>query len=467
MKKFLGRKKSSNPPADENPYAQEPANDPYAYQQGSNEKVLMPNPGGLPSGPRGGRPGGVGLPGGPAPRNPSSAASSMSGPSPSYNQQAQAPPQQSSGYGNDRYGASGGYGSSNRYGDSNPYSGGAAPARGGQNDSPAGGRRPGGYGGLSRDADDGAGRDALFGGTKDRVPNAPPGRAPDGSGYGAGGYGASQGGYGGAAPDGPTGNKYGGYGEERELTEQEQIKLEEREMARQIDQERDATVDTGHRILGIINSTIETANGTLQNMAQQDERLRNTERNLDLAEIHNRTAQEKTKELKHYNRSLWNPGNPFMTKSKKEQRERKFMEDQEKDRERREETLLDAHQSQAKYERDMRDIQDSMNNRRALGLSSSQAAASNNKFVFDESDDEDDNPENRALRADRRAKEEEINNVIMPGMERGVATLNQIARTFGQRVEESNKLIDRIGDKSDKVDMGVRNNRRKLDDILK
>ncbi|KAI7919144.1 hypothetical protein M0657_007242 [Pyricularia oryzae] len=462
MKKFLGRKDKSPKPPTDNPYAQEPANDPYAAYPNAAPKSQVRAPGGLPAGPGGGLPSGPrgGLPSGPARGNSMNSVNSMSSTStapPPYQSQQQQPPQQSSGYGNERYGASGGYGSSNRYGNDNSGGG------GGGYDSSAGRRGPGGYGGLGRTdtMDDQAGKEALFGGGKERVQNAP--RGPNGN---AGGYGASAGGYG-AGNQGSTGNKYGGYGEDRELTEEERIKLEERDLARQIDQERDATVDTGHRILGIINSTIETANGTMQNMAQQDERLRNTERNLDLARIHNRTAEERTKELKHYNRSLWNPGNPFMSKSKQEQRERKHLENTQKDRELREATRADAYESQAQYERDLKDIETNMANRRALGLSSSEKAASNNKFVFDESDEEDDNPENMALRADRRAKEDEINNSIMPQMEAGVATLNRIARNFAPRIEESNQLIGRLQTKSDVVSDGVERNKQQLDRIYK
>jgi hypothetical protein len=138
--------------------------------------------GGLPSGPRAG-PGG--LPGGPR---------GGYGAAPPANDYG-APPSNNSSYGAEKYGSGGGYGASAPYG-------GAAAARG-----------PSGYGGLGRTnsvdtttTEDN--RDALFGGARDRY-KAPEPRQPAGPDSGYGESGASSG-------------NYGAYGEDRQLTAEEE-----------------------------------------------------------------------------------------------------------------------------------------------------------------------------------------------------------------------------------------------------
>ncbi len=203
---FGGRKKQQ-PSQSDNPYAQKGGNDPYAQPaasdpyadsakyanvtpyQAARSQISSGPPGGPPGpGNSGGRPGG---PQGASPGGPQGGPAGGQGGG--YG-----------GYSSDRYGSGGGYGS-NRYDNnagSDRYSG-ASSARG-----------PGGYGGFGRpgDKEPDDNRDALLSGAQERYTQRQHTAVPSG---------------GNPQPDQPgAADSYGGYGEQRELTEEEQEEAE-------------------------------------------------------------------------------------------------------------------------------------------------------------------------------------------------------------------------------------------------
>jgi len=268
MKKIFGRKDKSDrgspAPQDDNPYARQPAEDPYAKSSAPapSSNSFQPNrPMGLPSGPRPGV-GGGGLPRGPAagrginsPPPPYSSAQPYSGSQPSA--RGPAPPQQSSGYGNDKFGASGGYGG-NRYDNGGAPFDNKQPARGGPP------QRQGGYGGLGSLDDDNRG--GLF---NDYKPPA----ARQNPGYNSGPNGPSQ--------SGSAGDGYGGYGEDRELTEEEQQEMQVQDIKKEIIDTQKATIQSGARSLQMVGAGAESAMNIAQALARQREHLDNSERNID------------------------------------------------------------------------------------------------------------------------------------------------------------------------------------------
>ena len=423
---LFSRKKSDK---SENPYAQGSGDDPYAnatpYQQARA---------GLPSGPRGGGPGGpggpggrMGLPGGPGPRSSTSSQGSQGPPPPPYSQSSAG----GGGYGRDRVGNAGGYGGS-RYDD-----GGAGYGRqnsvGSQSSggpAPRAGARAGGYGGMGGGADDDANRAALFGGAKDRyVP--PEKRFDSGGSYGQSGASGAGG-----------GGSYGGYGEERQLTEEEQQAQDLRDTSNQIRQVREETVNTTLRSLQLIDQSEETARGTLARLGAQHERLHNTEMNLDRAAIHNRVAEERTKELKTLNRSMFavHVSNPFTSKQRAAQRDQDVMDKHRQDREIRENTRKDAFNTNQRMEETFRGA-----NKASWGDDDGDdegaLAKATSKFTFVDDDDEDGEKAAEDMRKEKEIMENE------KAMLRGVKKLNYLARAIGDEVDSQNQLIDRISTK--------------------
>ncbi|KAJ9157876.1 Plasma membrane snare protein [Pleurostoma richardsiae] len=438
---MFGRKKSS--PKPENPYAQsQVADDPYArmtpYQQAKA---------GLSNGPR---PGGVGLPGGPSPRN------APGGPPPPYSSQ----PGSAAGYGSDRYGSQNGYGS-NRY-EQNAEAYAANSRYGASVPSSSSGSRPGGYGGMG-DTDDN--RDALFGGAKDRyVPSkndSAPTQAPNS--YGRdydqdGNRGALFGGardrydkqqsagYGRSGASG-AGDSSEGYGEPRELTAEEREEQDVLDMKDEIKKIKREDVQITDRTLATALQARDVAMGTLARLGAQGERLHNTEKNLDLASNYNQVAEERTRELKTLNGSMFavHVNNPFTKKERKAQRDAEVLERHRMERDQREATRKDAYTSNQRLERQFQALNRGPGQHQRHGRMN---AAERANYTFEGSDEEDD--------------------VIDDNLDKLAPVLGQLkeyAVAMSDETERQNNHLDRIAVKSDLVDDGVRMNREKLNRI--
>ena len=289
----------------------------------------------------------------------------------------------------------------------------------------AGARGPGGYGGLGG-GDDDANRAALFGGAKERY--VPPEKRFD-----------SGGGYGQSGVSGASGGSYDRYGQQRQLTEEEQAAEDLRDTSNQIRQVREETVNTTLRSLQLIDQSEETARGTLARLGAQHERLHNTEMNLDRAAIHNRVAEERTKELKTLNRSMFavHVSNPFTSKQRAAQRDQEVMEKHRRERDIRENTRKDAYNSNQRMEDTFRGA-DKAAWRSDDGDDEGALAKAASKFTFVDDDDDDGEKAAEDMRKEREIMENE------KAMLRGVKKLNYLARAIGDEVDSQTQLIDRI-----------------------
>ncbi|KAL7628587.1 Protein transport protein S9 plasma membrane t-SNARE [Parahypoxylon ruwenzoriense] len=417
---LFGKKGSSGPPLD-NPYAQtQPANDPYAtdnnkfanmtpYQQ-VRARVPDRSVGGLPNGPS--PQNGYGAP--PLGRNDTN-SSSATAPPPYPNAQA------SSGYANDRYGTSSGYGTS-KYSNANGY--GASTSR------------PGGYGGLGRtDSNDtDANRDALFSGAQERYNQ----RQTDQE---SGAYDAP-----GADADA---SKYGGYGEQRELTEEEREEAEVGEIKGEIKREKLATAQTAENTARIGQQTVELASQTLARLGAQAERLNNTESLIDRGSFSSREAEEQTKKLRSLNRSMFavHVSNPFTAKKRTAEMEQRVLDQNRADRELRESTRKDGFVGNQRMETAFRQVEASKKD----AVWQRPSAAEKSKYTF-EDDDEDEEVEERI-------------DSNMESTAKSVSQLKTLAHLLGDEIDSQNKVIDRIGNKSDKLNDATAVQVRRLQNI--
>ncbi|KAG6028966.1 hypothetical protein E4U41_000521 [Claviceps citrina] len=398
---LFGRKKQSQTQSD-NPYAQHGGNDPYAdtakyanvtpYQQaragtGHDQQQRVSS---VSSNSQDGPIGGYG-PGGRAP----SLGRSDSGGS--------APPA----YGSDRYGSGGGYGS-NRY------------------NSPAGGHRgPGGYGGFGRannDADEN--RDALFSGAQER--QAERQAVPS---YGQ---------------PGPQNESYGGYGEHRQMTEEEQEEAETQGILaqkRQIQQESSSSVS---RSVQMARQANEIGQATLARLGAQGERLHNTEKNLDLAANQNKIAQDRAAELKTLNRSMFavHVNNPFTSRQRQQRADDEVMSRHRAEREQRETTRREAFSANQRLESTFKDIDAAGRPPRA------QRKKDYGKFNLEDEEGADE-------------LEDQIDDGLTE-LEGQVSMMNMVGRAIGKEVDAQNNQIERIMGKSDAVDDATRMNRERL-----
>lgn len=375
---FGSRSRDKSPAPQSNPYAQQPPLDPYTKAK-INAGVAPPPSGGF------------------------DAAKSTGG--------SGAPGDKPAGYAPNNYGAQGGYGA-NRYG-SGP--GGAA--------SPGSRYGPGGYGGLGaadpNDPSNDPNRDALFGGARERQqnqhPNGPPPPYTD----------APSGGYGGAPTTTAT------Y-QERNLTAEEQEEEEVQAIKQEIKFIKQGDVASTRNALRVAAQAEETGRNTLARLGAQGEKILDTERALDVAASQNRLAEEKARELKTLNRSMFavHVSNPFTKSARERERDEQYLAQHREDRANRDNTRREAYQTTQRMERTFREID---REAQKQAPKTKRNVSERAKYQF-EADSEDD------------AMEDEIeqNLDLLSG---AASRLNGLARATARELDEQNRHLDRIMEK--------------------
>ncbi|KAJ5776653.1 uncharacterized protein N7511_001664 [Penicillium nucicola] len=411
---LFGRKKDKSPAPPSNPYAQPIPVDPYTKAKiGAG---VAPLPADHPA-----------ANGGPASHSPHNI--------PSDNKY-------SSGYSANRFGNQAGY-ESDRFGSNSAGAGSPASGAGSGSGSRYGN---GGYGGLgSSDPNDPAAADAarseLFGGAKNRTADTGSGNAPPP--YSEGQSPANN--YGGGS------NEYSmSTFQERQLTaeeeEEEEIKATKQEM-RFVKQ---GDVASTRNALRAAAQAEETGRSTLARLGAQGESIHDTEKSLDMTTIEGRIAQEKARELKTLNKSMFavHVANPFTASRRRRERDEKVLNTHREERDIRDGTRSEAHGSNQRMDRVFRDVERDASRQ---GKGKKASVTERAKYQF-EADSEDE------------AMEDEIEqNLDLLGGATG--RLNGLAKATGKELDEQNRHLERIMGKSDFVDDQIAMNRAKLDRI--
>lgn len=404
-KALFGRSKNKSPQPPANPYAKPIPTNPY--QKAKIEAGVAPLPpsempplsekSGKPS-EKSGKP---------------SASPAPSGPTP--------PQLGEGGYTPNKFGNQGGYGT-DRYG-----------GGGGMGGPSAGASRygPGGYGGLgSTDPNDpgDANRDALFAGSGSRAQQQPNGAPPPP--YSEGDSATAQGGYGGY---GGGSNEYNtAMYQERQLTAEEEEEEEIQTIKQEMRFVKQGDVASTRNALRVAAQAEESGRETLARLGGQGETVHDTERNLDLANIEGRLADEKARELKTLNKSMFHVhmSNPFTASRRRRERDEKILNTHRQDRDTREGTRTEAFHTNQRMERTFRDIdRESKKNGGKARANVTERA----KYQF-EADSEDEAMED----------ELEQNLDLIHG---AAGRLNGLARATGHEIEEQNRHLERIGGK--------------------
>ncbi|GAB7354714.1 hypothetical protein MBLNU459_g5130t1 [Dothideomycetes sp. NU459] len=353
-------------------------------------------------------------------------------------QQPQGGPQQ-------RFGGQGSYGQQGGYG-SNPY----------DSEQPSSSRGPSGYGGLGRTNSNDTmstdvGRAALFGDAPQRRQQQQQQAAQEPSGDNS--YAGGNDGYGNGNGNG-NGNGSAGYGlsseygvgGDRELTAEEQEEEDVQAAKSEIKFIKQQDVASTRNALRIAQQAEATGRETLQRLGAQGDRIHNTERNLDMASNQNRLAEEKARELKTLNRSMFavHVANPFTAKKREEAANAIALDKHQRERAQADATRAAAYSTTARHagvERNMRNIKPT----------DKATLANRAKYQF-EADSDDDQMENEI-----DGNLEEIH--------RAARTLNHLGQAMGTELDEQNKHIDRIINKTDVVDDQIALNRARLNRI--
>ncbi|PUU81678.1 hypothetical protein B9Z19DRAFT_1099613 [Tuber borchii] len=268
---------------------------------------------------------------------------------------------------------------------------------------------------------------------------APP--ADSGS-RGGGGYGGSYAAQNPYAPhnggdDGRSREDYGGYGYNSEEEDVEAVKSS-------IKFTKDQSVRSTRNALNAAQSAEESGLRILNNLSTQGARLHNTEKNLDVASSQNRVAEDKARELKNLNRSMFVPnvGNPLRSKSRAEAEEAKIIARHQAEREERDRTREFGYESKNVVGRALNTTTGRVESKGKSSL------AERSRYQF-EADSEDD------------ALEDEIDsNLDQLGAITG--RLKGMAMATSKEVDRQNQQIDKIMKKSDRVDDQIALNHNRI-----
>ena len=328
------------------------------------------------------------------------------------------------GYGSDRYGSNSGYGAS-RYGSSGGPAGTQTTSRYGA----------GGYGGLGGDSFDTATeekRNELFSGAKDRLQQ----KSQQNGGYGQpppyedGGQPPSQSG---TFGDSSSSQGYGGpVYQDRQLTAEEEEEEDVSATKQQIRFIKQEDVSSTRNALRVAQQAEEVGRDTLARLGAQGEHIHNTEKNLDLAHNQNRLAEDRARELKALNKSMFavHVSNPFTASSRRAARDQDVIDKHLDEREEREATRRAGYQTSQRLQKTFKELAPGAP---GYGQPRGKNLADRAKYQF-EADSEDEEMEN------------EIDGNL-DALGGATSRLNQLARATGREVDEQNLLLDRIADK--------------------
>ncbi|KAF2199392.1 hypothetical protein GQ43DRAFT_482496 [Delitschia confertaspora ATCC 74209] len=335
-----------------------------------------------------------------------------------------------------------------------------------------------GYGGLgrtnSRDTmSTDAGRDALFGNASQRhqqsVPNGGYGQKGGhggGPAYGTNGsyqsndtgrnelfgnapqraqQGYQNGGFSQSGVSGGSGaydnSTYGSAQKTAEEEEEEQVLASKQEI-KFIKQQDVSSIRNARMLLA---QAQESAGNTLGNLQGQRDRLTNVELNLDRSSTQNKVAEENTKKLDKLNRSMFSiVGNP--SSKKLDLADEQSLRQRQEERAEAQRLRTEGYRAKNKGEEFHRSLAGN-----SLQKPPKTTLAERGKFQFEADSDDD-------------AMEEEIEGGV-DELYTGVKILKGYAHEMNREIEFSNKQIDSIHRKTDKVDDQIANNRRKLDRI--
>ncbi|KAI5303513.1 hypothetical protein KEM56_007469 [Ascosphaera pollenicola] len=292
-----------------------------------------------------------------------------------------------------------------------------------------------GYGGMaSVDPNEAENRNALFGDAQQR-------HQEQRQNLGRPGY-----------PGGPSAEQpppsYKPY-EEKQLTAEEEEEEDVQATKQEIRFLKQETVSSTRNALAAAARAEETGRDTLTRLGVQGERLHDTDKNLNVAENENRIAQDKARELARVNRSMFaavHVGNPFTSESRRRKHEQDILDRHQEERFARESARMDGYKSGQRMNQHFKEAG-------KTGKNGSPAASTvdRGKYQF-EADSEDE------------AMEDEIDTNIKV-LEGASGRLNALAKATGQELSTQNQLLDKIGNKSDRVDDQLRLNRDRLDRI--
>ncbi|KAF5096882.1 hypothetical protein D0Z00_002619 [Geotrichum galactomycetum] len=193
----------------------------------------------------------------------------------------------------------------------------------------------------------------------------------------------------------------------------------------------------------------ESGRNALGILGAQGERIANTERSLALAETQNNIAEEKARELKTLNRSMFavHVKNPFTAKRNLEMKEEAIKNEKRMEQIRREEQRAISYKSQQRVTEGLL-----THTSTAQKYASQRRGVDRSKYMVGDGDSEDEEMESEIERN-------------LDSLSHAASRLNKLALTANAEIVEQNKRLDHIAEKTDKLDLNVHLNTTRLSNI--
>lgn len=191
---------------------------------------------------------------------------------------------------------------------------------------------------------------------------------------------------------------------------------------------------------------------TLGMLGSQSERLYNAESNLLLADTQTKIAEEKVRELKRLNRSIFIPatsGNPFNKKSRLRQQESKIKTEKAQEKYLRDSNRKEMYASEQRIRQGI--TQNASNNDTSRKYQGQRNLAAAQRYQFENDSEDDEMEKELASNLDQIAQYSK--------------KLRSTAQTMGQEVDSQNKRLNQIEEKADKLDINVHLNNTRLSNI--
>lgn len=239
----------------------------------------------------------------------------------------------------------------------------------------------------------------------------------------------------------------GGYAEEEKEEAMDSEDEDAEAIKGQIRFTKQQSVNSSRNALRIAAEAEESGRNALGMLGSQGERLANTEHNLSLAETQNKIAEEKAKELKQANRSMFavHVSNPFGAKRRLQEKEERMKADKRMEQANREGRRQTAYDSQQR-------VQSGLTQKSELAQKyKPRNMTERSKYQF-EADSEDE------------AMEDEIDNNLN-GISQATGRLKKLAMSTNEEVTRQNQRLDNIAESTDTLDVNVHLNTSRLANI--
>ncbi|TFK41126.1 hypothetical protein BDQ12DRAFT_646919 [Crucibulum laeve] len=217
------------------------------------------------------------------------------------------------------------------------------------------------------------------------------------------------------------------------------------------------SVNSTRNALRMAREAEETARNTLTRLGDQSEKLANTERHLDVSKGHSARADDKTDELKQLNRSIFRPVITFNKDSKRAANEARLQSRYEEEREEREKAMMD-----------IRETQNRLGRAATYGRDDDEEAIGGSRRFKTAAQLGERKEQRKRYQFEANASDDEIEDELDDNLDEiGDATkrLKALGMAMGQELDNQNKRIERIDEKTVGLDNKIYRNTERLKKI--